>query len=104
MDGVDIMPLLTGTGSIEDRPLYWHSPHYNKSGPSSSAIIGEWKVIRNADDGDVELYHLAKDPREKNNLAAQNPEKAQQMAQQMTNLLEGVDYQPVRPNPDYTPR
>jgi arylsulfatase A-like enzyme len=103
LDGVDIMPLLTGTGSIADRPLYWHSPHYNKTGPSSSAIIADRKVIRNADDGEVELYHLAKDPMEKNNLAAQNPEKTQKMEQQMTKLLEDVDYQQVRPNPDYDP-
>ncbi len=104
LDGVDIMPLLTGSGSIDARPLYWHSPHYNKATPNSSAIVGDWKVIRYADDGAVELYHLANDPMEKNNLAAQNPEKAQQMVRKMTELLEGVDYQAVLPNPDYAPR
>jgi arylsulfatase A len=104
LDGVDILPLLTGTGSIDDRPLYWHAPHYNKSTPYSSAIIGGRKVIRYADDGEVELYHLDNDPMEKKNLSAQNPEKSQQMVQQMMGLLDGVDYQLVLPNPDYVPR
>jgi arylsulfatase A len=103
MDGVDIMPLLTGSGSIKDRPLYWHYPHYDETTAYSSAIVGDWKVIRYADDGKVELYHLANDPMEKKDLAAQNPEKAQQMEQQMTELLEGVNYQPALRNPDYDP-
>ena len=103
LDGVDIMPLLTGSGTIDDRPLYWHYPHYDKTTPYSSAIVGDWKVIRYADDGKVELYHLADDPMEKNDLAAQNPEKAQQMVRKMTELLEGVNYQPALSNPDYDP-
>jgi arylsulfatase A-like enzyme len=103
LDGVDIMPLLTGTGSIADRPLYWHYPHYDETTPYSSAIIGEWKVIRYADDGKVELYHLANDVMETNDLSAQNPEKAEQMVQQMTELLEGVGYQPALSNPDHDP-
>ncbi len=103
LDGVNIMPVLTGNGTIGDRPLYWHYPHYDKTTPFSSAIIGDWKVIRYADDGKVELYHLANDPMEKNDLAAQNPEKTQQMEQQMMELLEGVGYQPAISNPDYDP-
>ncbi len=103
LDGVDIMPLLTGAGTIGDRPLYWYYPHYDKTTPYSSAIICGWKVIRYADDGKVELYHLANDPMEKNDLAAQNPEKAQQMVRKMTELLEGVNYQPALSNPAYDP-
>lgn len=104
LDGVDIMPLLSGTGTLDERPLYWHYPHYFGGvgdTPYSSAIVGDWKVIRYAEDGKVELYQLADDPMEKNNLAAQNPEKAQQMMRKMTELLEGVGYQPALPNPDF---
>ena len=103
LDGVDIMPLLSGTGTINERPLYWHYPHYDETTPYSSAIIGDWKVIRYADDGKVELYQLADDPMEQKNLVSQKPEKAQEMEQEMTKLLEGVNYQPALPNPDYDP-
>jgi len=41
---------------------------------------------------------------EMNNLAAQKSEKAQQMVQQMTKLLEEVSYQTVLSNPEYSPR
>lgn len=102
-DGVDIMPLLTGKGNIDKRPLYWHYPHYDKTTPFSSAIINDWKVIRYADDGNVELYNLVKDPMEKNNLADRKRKKAQKMEHEMIRLLTSVNYQPALPNPDYDP-
>ena len=79
LDGVDIMPLLTGSGTIKDRPLYWHYPHYDETTPYSSAIVAGWKVVRYADDGKVEVYNLNKDPMEKKDLAATNPEKARSL-------------------------
>ena len=75
-------------------------------------MLGAFRVLEgqsnlrniNADDGKGELYHLANDPMEMNNLAAQKSEKAQQMVQQMTKLLEEVSYQTVLSNPEYSPR
>jgi arylsulfatase A-like enzyme len=103
LDGVDIMPVLSGRGTIADRPLYWHYPHYDKTTPFSTAIIGDSKVIRYADDGKIELYQLKDDVMEKNDLSVKNPEKAKKMEEEMTKLLEGVNYQPALPNPDYDP-
>ena len=103
LDGVDIMPVLTGTGTIEDRPLYWHYPHYDETIPYSSAIVDGWKVIRYPDDGKVELYNLNDDPMEQVDLAATKPEKAKSMVRTLDEYLSAVDAQPALPNPDYDP-
>ncbi len=103
LDGVDIMPLLTGTRTIEDRPLYWHYPHYDETTPYSSAIVDGWKVVRYADDGQVEVYNLNNDPMEKQDLAMTNPEKAKSLIKHLDCYLTAVDAQLALPNPDYDP-
>lgn len=71
VDGVSLLPLLKG-GSIPDRPLYWHYPHYGNQGGEPSSIIthNNWKLIHYHEDGHDELYHLTSDPSEQNNMAA----------------------------------
>lgn len=103
LDGVDILPLLTGSGTIMDRPLYWHYPHYDETTPYSSAIVDGWKAVRYADDGKVELYNLNDDPKEKTNLARANPAKASEVVQKLDSYLAEVDAQPAQPNPNYDP-
>ena len=70
MDGVSLVPLLTGQ-SIEKRPLFWHYPHYGNQGGEPSSIITQenWKLIYYHEDGRNELYHLKSDPGEQHNLA-----------------------------------
>lgn len=103
LDGVDIMPLLTGSGTIKDRPLYWHYPHYDETTPYSSAIVDGWKVVRYADDGKVEVYNLNNDPMEKMNLATTNPTKAKSLIRTLDDYLAEVDAQLAMPNPDHDP-
>jgi enterochelin esterase-like enzyme len=101
LDGVDIMPVLTGTGAIDDRPLYWHYPHYDETIPYSSAIVDGWKVVRYPDDGKVELYNLNDDPMETDDLAASHPERTRSMVSSLDGLLSSADAQPALPNPEY---
>ena len=63
VDGVSLVPLLK-SGEIEDRPLYWHYPHYGNQGGEPSSIImeGDWKLIHYHEDGRNELYDLSSDP------------------------------------------
>ena len=103
LDGVDIMPLLTASGTVADRPLYWHYPHYDETTPYSSVIVDGWKVIRYADDGRVELYDLNSDLMEKNDLAGVHPEKAQSLLKRLKDYLTEVDAQLALPNPEYDP-
>ncbi|MDP7012748.1 MAG: sulfatase-like hydrolase/transferase, partial [Verrucomicrobiota bacterium] len=77
VDGVSIVPLLKG-GSIADRLLYWHYPHYGNQGGEPSSIVAQddWKLIHYHEDARDELYHLRNDPAERHDLAKRHPSKA----------------------------
>ena len=72
VDGVSLLPLLQG-GTIADRPLFWHYPHYGNQGGEPSSIIQKegWKLIHYWEDGRNELYHLPDDIGEQHDLASQ---------------------------------
>lgn len=76
MDGVSLLPLLKG-GKINDRPLFWHYPHYANQGGEPSSIIRKdgWKLIHYWEDNHNELYHLPDDTGEQHDLASQQPER-----------------------------
>jgi arylsulfatase A-like enzyme len=80
-DGVSLVPLLRNSGPLADRALYWHYPHYSNQGgfPSGAIRRGDWKLIERYEDGRVHLYDLAKDIGEQRDLAAEQPERVQQM-------------------------
>ncbi len=92
LDGVSLKPIIEGK-SLEERPLFWHYPHYGNQGgePSSIMRLGDWKIINYLEDGRLELYNLAKDPMEQNNLAESNQEKASQMNDQLMSWLKSVN-------------
>ena len=103
LDGVDVTPILTGAGTLENRPLYWHYPHYDETIPYSSALADGWKVIRYPDDGKVELYNLNNDPMERFDLATIKPAKTKSMTGILDRLLASVGAQPALPNSDFDP-
>ena len=77
LDGVDIMPFLTGKNS--DRPhqqLFWKK--------ETRAVIrdGDWKLLRFTD-RPAELYNIVEDIEEHNNLAYDYPEKVRTMFKQL---------------------
>lgn len=80
VDGVSIVPLLKGK-SIDDRPLFWHFPHYGNQGgePSSTIMQDDWKLIFYHEDGRNELYNLKDDPGEQHDLASVDKERTQAM-------------------------
>ncbi|MDO5968704.1 sulfatase [Flavivirga aquimarina] len=91
-DGVSLKPLLLGE-NIDERPLYWHYPHYGNQGGEPSSIIrkGKWKLIYYWEDLRAELYNLETDLGERNNVAKNNPEIAKQMETQLLNWLESMN-------------
>ena len=68
-DGMDLAPILRGD-SADERPLYWHYPHYGNQGgaPGSAIRLGKHKLVA-WDEGGVELFDLTADPGEKTPLA-----------------------------------
>ncbi|GAB4041751.1 arylsulfatase [Spirosoma jeollabukense] len=86
IDGLSIVPSLTGKGSQKKHDyLYWE---FHENGGRQAVRQGDWKAVRlqaaDKPDGPVELYDLAKDPAEKTNVAAQHPEEARKLSQLMS--------------------
>lgn len=56
-DGVSIAPLLRGE-TMEERPLFWHYPHYGNQGGQPMAAVrrGNYKLLKFFEDNHTELY------------------------------------------------
>ena len=92
IDGLDLKPALEG-GSLEQRSLYWHYPHYSNQGgiPSGAIREGDFKLIERYEDGRVHLYNLEEDIGEQNDLAQKYPEKVSKLRSQLHAWYEEVD-------------
>lgn len=103
LNGKDISSLLTG-GKIKSRPLFWHYPHYSNQGsePASYVLNGDWKLIYYYEDQRTTLYHLAEDPFEKNDLAAQHPRRTQELRRLLFNWLQTTAASKPVPNSSYS--
>ncbi len=100
VDGVSLVPVLRGE-EIAERALYWHYPHYGNQGgePSSIIIEGDWKLIHYHEDGRDELYDLAADPSEKDDVAAQHSARAHAMRARLDTWLVETDAKFPSPDP-----
>ena len=103
-DGLDLTPLLSGGGRIEERALFWHYPHYNghpSSVPSSVIRKGAWKLIQSYDPAGLELYNLEKDLSETNNLVKQETELTNSLLKELESWKLSVRAEQMLPNPDF---
>jgi arylsulfatase A-like enzyme len=84
-DGTSIASLLKGETKPVHGALFWHFPHYGNhgSGPCSSIRVGDWKLIEWLEDDSAELFNLATDLPEKNDVASQHPEIVQQLRERL---------------------
>lgn len=88
LDGINLLPYLRGENSgIPHEALFW------RFGKQFAIRKGDWKLVKSAADGVIDraepglattdgamLYNLAADIGEKNDLAAENPAKAKELA------------------------
>lgn len=82
IDGISLLPTLTGKGAQpEHEYMYWEYP---ASGGQVAVTKGEWKIIRTGvrknRDAPWQLYNLAKDRAEKNDVSAEHPEVVAELA------------------------
>ncbi len=97
LDGVDITPLLRGAKSLDREALYFHFPHQTLV---CALRKGNDKLVHFFNGG-TELYDLARDPGEENDLSAQNTERTSQLKDELFAWLGDVDaLLPVR-NPAF---
>ena len=85
MDGESFVSLLGGEQPKTKRPFYWHYPHYHGSSwkPGAAIRVGDWKLIEFYHHDKTELYNLAKDLGERNDLSRSNPTKRDELARQL---------------------
>jgi len=69
LDGIDLMPVLTGNRKIVERTLYWRTFQRDQQ---KAIRMGDWKYLKDAN-GEY-LFNLNSDQLEKTNLKASKPE------------------------------
>jgi arylsulfatase A-like enzyme len=85
-DGVNVWPQLTREKPAEERTLYWAGVNFREQ----AVRVGDWKlIIPRGDNPKVELFDLAKDPREERNLAKDHPEKVTELRAVLTKVSAG---------------
>ena len=87
LDGESLAKLFRDPAAkLQRDAIFQHFPGYLGSGPGlwrttpvSLVQVGDWKLMEFLEDGRLELYNLANDIGETNNLAKENPAKAREL-------------------------
>ena len=85
IDGISFLPTLLGkTGQTKHDYLYWE---FHELGGRKALRKGDWKLVSYdvfvPTQTTVELYNIASDPGEQNNVAAQHPEVVKELSELM---------------------
>ena len=95
-DGVSLLPLVERGEALGRDALCWHYPHYAYHGRNHLGSVirrGSLKYIHHYDDDAHELYDLAVDLGERDNLAAARPDDVAALRAQLTTWLDRVGAQ-----------
>jgi arylsulfatase A-like enzyme len=133
LDGESLLPLLKGGSSLARSAIFWHFPGYLdrpvirgreldvrtgfRSRPVSVIHKGDWKLHlyheewqldggreKLATNNAVELYNLAKDLGERDNLANSNTAQRDELVSDLLAWIKSADaLMPHEPNPQYDP-
>ena len=93
IDGVSFVPLLKGSGdSSKKRSLYWNFPNgWGKPGPGFGASCtirkGDWKLIYYYGTQKKELFNIAEDISEKQNLVDEYPDMVRKLSKELSVYL-----------------
>ena len=92
LDGVSILPTLLGQGLQRQHPeLYWECPRYDWKNRRYTNLMqairmGDMKLLRHQSGQPWELYNIATDPGENDNLAAVYPGIVDQMSRRIEEI------------------
>lgn len=111
LDGISLLPLLKGEGSLSRNTLYFHYPHYHHLGylPAGAIREGDLKLIEwfeesiSGEGKAYSLFNLANDPGEENDLSEQMPEKVEDLARKLREWRKEIGAQEMTLNPGYDP-
>lgn len=92
-DGLSLLPLFRDANHRFSRDLFWHFPHYREEDVVPYSIIrsANYKLIKYYDGTKNELYDLAKDPAEANNLYDSKTKEAKKLESNLISWLKKVD-------------
>lgn len=103
LDGLSLVPLLTGSGTLAPRSLYWHYPHYHHEKPGGAIRRDRYKLIEWYEDNRLDLFDLVDDPGEQRNLAPAMPGLAADLQDQLAGWRRSVGARMPTPNPAFDP-
>lgn len=114
LDGLSIVPLLKNSeANLNREAIFWHFPCYLqgkgdpqggpfRTTPAGAIRKGDWKLIEWFETGHRELYNLANDLGESNNLLTEKPVIAEELYESLQTWREKVHAPiPTVPNPKY---
>lgn len=96
IDGISILPVLLGQNAPRHEYLYWE---FHERGFHQAARMKDWKAVRFGRGRSLELYNLADDLCERNDLAATAPAIARQMEEIFNSARRDSPDWPVRDTP-----
>lgn len=98
IEGASLLGLLHsgGKGVLSRRfgSLVWHFPHYQTlkgTTPMSSIRVGNWKLVKHYETGNVLLFDLSADLGESQDLSAKQPQVTRRLERQLAEYLESVE-------------
>jgi len=100
-----LAPLLKRTGPLNRDPFFWHYPHYSNQGGKPGGAIRDvdFKLIESYEGGYLELYNLADDPGETNNIAGAQPQRANELAKKLADWRRRIHAEMMTTNAAYEP-
>jgi hypothetical protein len=105
LDGVSFAGCLLGKSAAPQRALFWHFPHYTNQGscPSGAMREGRWMLVEYYENDKRELYDLATDLSEKQDVSSRHPDQVEKMHSALDAWRGDLQVQHNRPNPDFDP-
>jgi len=93
LDGKSILSTVNNPSQAFERgPIYFHFPHFSGQGgyPAGAVRDGEWKLVEDYETGKTELFNLAEDIAESNDLKFSEPEKTEKLWQMLKNWQKSI--------------
>lgn len=92
MNGQSLVPVLEGREPVDPtEPIFLFRQHYERgfdsgvpvAGEQYGVRLGDWKLILGPEEGTRQLFDVARDPRERRDLAAEQPERAAELEERI---------------------
>lgn len=105
LDGQSLVPLLVGNSFTREKPIYFHSPHYdtnpNKK-PRSALVDGKHKLMVNYETGSIELFDLSTDISETTDLSSSQAVYTRELTIKLRDYLKEVNASMPTLDPTYS--